>query len=649
MLLWWLLGSLAAGAVLSAMAGRSRLGALLGPTILVVACGLGLRLALGDGPGHWTLPLPVGSGALRLDALSRWFLLPLFSIGAVVAVYGVGYLHHQEGRRHLGAHWALVLLLVLGMTLVFLADDGFVFLVGWELMSVAPFFLVAWEDEAAAVRDAAWEYLVAAHLGAAALLAGFALAAVPGGWSFAAMRAALPGAPLAPAVLALWAVGCGAKAGLAPAHVWLPEAHPAAPSHISALMSGLVVNAGIYGLLRGLELAGLAGVGAGAALLLVGLGTALYGALQALVQDNAKRLLACSTVENMGLVTLALGTSLIGLAHGHAVTAWLGMLAALLHLLHHSLFKTLLFLGVGAVLESTGTVRLNELGGLAQRMPWTSRLTAVGVATVAGVPPFCGLVGELLLFAALATGLGMDDAGSRALMAGGFVGLALVSGLVLAGGARLVGLGFLGAPRTPKAQRAADPDWRMRGPMAVTAAGCLLAMAAAPVLLGLALPAGGVLLGTPPADALAPFVGMVAQVAQVSLVLAGVVIALAGLRRCLPGLRDARRFRTWDCGYAAPSPRMQYTAFGFAHPLWRAVGGVTGCQVAAPLPAGYFPAPSSAEVRTPDPIRTWWARLFELVRAGCDALKWFQHGRIQLYVCTMAAVLLGLIVWQLGW
>ncbi len=646
-MVWWVLGSLTAGAVVSAMAGRSRLGAILGPAVLVAACAVGLGLTLSNAPEGWTIPLPVGAGALRLDALTRWFLLPLFAGGAVVGCYGVGYLHHAVGHRHLGGHWGMVLLLFLGMSLVFLADDGFVFLLGWEMMSISPFFLVAWEDTEASVREAAWEYLVAAHLGGAALVVGFALAAVPGGWSFAAMRTALPGSPLATAALLLWMLGCGAKAGLLPAHVWLPEAHPAAPSHISALMSGLMVNTGIYGLLRGLELAGLPGAGAGAALLLIGLATALYGALQAMVQTNAKRILAFSTVENMGLIVLGIGTGLLGLAHGQEVTAWLGFLAALMHLFHHSLFKSLLFLGVGVVLETTGTVHLNELGGLAQRLPWTSRCMAVGVATGAGIPPFCGLIGEVLLFAALATGVGFPDATARALMAGGFVGLALVSGLILAGGVRLFGILMGGAPRSAKAQTAKEPSWSMRGPAAILAASCWLAAIAAPLVLGLALPAAGVLLGTAPD--LTPVVRMVAQIAQVALVVTAVLVVLFLARRALPGHADARSFRTWDCGFAAPTPRMQYTAFGFAHPLWRAIGRITGSQVMVRLGHGYFPAHGEVVVSTADPIRGVWSRLFEAVRLGCDALKWFQHGRIQLYVCTLAAVLLGLLLWQLGW
>ncbi|MBC7355936.1 MAG: hypothetical protein H5U09_07035 [Desulfomicrobiaceae bacterium] len=647
-MLWWLVAMMIAGMALSAAAGRGRLGAVLGPAVMFAVCLAGLGFALGP-DGRWVLPFapPLGSGALRLDAVARFFLLPLFGLGAMVAIYGVGYLQHAVGRRHLGVHWAVVLLLLLGMTVVFLADDGFVFLVGWELMSVAPFFLVAFDDHDASVRAAAWEYLAAAHLGGAALVAGLALAAASGGWSFDAMRAALPGSALALPVFGLMVLGGGAKAGLVPLHVWLPEAHPAAPSHVSALMSGLMVNTGIYAVVRALDVVGMPGAGAGVLLVLAGLVSAVFGAMQALVQGNAKRLLAFSTVENMGLVFMAVGVGIVGYACGLVVTAWLGLAAALMHLLHHSLFKGLLFMGAGAVLEATGTVELRALGGIAQRMPQVSRCMAVGVATVSGLPPFCGLVGEVLLFAALATGMAASDPGLRGVMLAGFVGLALVSGVVLAGMTRLFGIAFLGAPRSPQAAEAKEPGMLMRLPMMVLAAACLAAAVAAPVVLGLALPAVGVVLGAVPREPLAPFVAGVAQIATIGVVVAVAVVVVAGVRRLLPGWADARRFRTWDCGYAAPSVRMQYSAFGFAQPLWRAIGGTSVARVTVEKPVGFFPAHAWARVEPADPLRTAWERLFGGVRSMCDALKWLQHGRIQLYVFTMVAVLGILIVWRL--
>lgn len=647
-MLWWLMAVMVAGMVLSAAAGRGRLGAILGPTVMCGVCVAGLGLALGP-DARWVLPfaLPLGSGAMRLDAVSRFFLLPLFGLGAMVAIYGVGYLQHAVGRRNLGVHWALMLLVLFGMTVVFVADDGFVFLVGWEIMSVAPFFLVAFDDGDVAVRTAAWEYLAAAHLGGAALVAGFALAAAPGGWSFDAMRAALPGSAWAPPIFALMVLGGGAKAGMVPLHVWLPEAHPAAPSHVSALMSGLMVNTGIYTVVRALDVVGMPGVSVGILVMVIGMLSAVFGAMQALVQSNAKRLLAFSTVENMGLVLLAIGAGVVGYASGQMITAWLGLAAALMHLVHHSLFKGLLFMGAGAVLESTGTVELDALGGLAQGMPQVSRCMAVGVATVAGLPPFCGLVGEVLLFAALATGMGVHDPGVRGVMLAGFVCVALVSGVVLAGMTRLFGIAFLGVPRSSLAARAHEAGRLMLLPMVVAAVTCLAAAVAAPVVLGLALPAVGVVLGAVPGDLLAPFVAGVAQIAIICVVVAVGVVVVAGLRRLLPGWADARRFRTWDCGYAAPSARMQYSAFGFAHPLWRAIGGKSVARVVAENPVGLFPTHARVGVELVDPIRLVWEGLFAGVRGACDALKWLQHGRIQLYVFTMVAVLGILIAWQL--
>ena len=638
------------GAVISALAGRGRWGALFGPGILVLACIWGISWALGA-DSQWIIPvaLPVGTGALRIDALSRVFLVPLFLLSALVAVYGVGYLHGEEGQRHLGLHWAYVLGLVLGMTLVFTADDGFVFLVGWELMSVIPFFLVSWYDAEARVREAAWEYLIAAHLGAAALIAGMALAAVPAGWSFGAMRAALPVSQVQAASFLLICVGCAAKSGSIPMHVWLPEAHPAAPSHISALMSGLMVNTGIYGILRFLDIAGMPTY-FGPYILIVGIATAIYAAMQILFQGNCKRLLAYSTVENMGIILIAIGTAMTSRGHGNMLSAFLGIVGALLHMFNHSIFKGLLFLGIGAVGHAADSVALNDLGGLARKMPWTSRCLVVAGATVAGIPPFCGFVGEMLIFASLATGMQLPNAGLRVLMAFGFVGLTVVSGFVLAGVVRLLGIGLLGAPRGPRAAAAHEVSPWMYGPMVVLAGLCVLLAVFAPQILDWALLAAVPVLRVAPPQGVDGFRAALAWVAALSVVIVCLGLVVFAARRMLPGW-NGRSFRTWDCGYAAPSARMQYPAFGFAHPLWRALGQGTGYQVriAGNAVSDLFPRHIQAQVVGGDALRSLWVALLGWIRSLCDALKWIQHGRIQLYLSTMIVVLLALLIWHLGW
>ena len=354
--------------------------------------------------------LPVGSLSLGLDALSRVFLLPVFGLGFVCACAGGISLRHTRASEHnLAAHWLFYLLLVLGMAVVMMARDAVLFLLAWEVMSLSPFFLIDFNDSDRNVRDASWVYLVAAHLGAVLLLAFFGLLWQNAGDTAFATLALKEGpvVPLASVLFVLSLLGFGAKAGIAPMHVWLPEAHPAAPSHISALLSGAMINAGLYGIIRSCEfVAPLSAAPAwwGWLTLFLGLGTALMGILKALAQSNLKRLLAYSSVENMGLMLMGVGAWLIGSHSGNSWIGTLGLAGAMFHMLNHSAFKGLLFLTAGEVLHATGTVRMELLGGLQQRMPLVGAAFGIGAVSIACFPPFNGFAGEFVLALSLLDG-----------------------------------------------------------------------------------------------------------------------------------------------------------------------------------------------------------------------------------------------------
>ncbi len=676
-LVCWAVGVFLLGACVSPCLGGRRLARVAGPTLAVFGAALGLAGLILAGPGEaaWHLPVTLVFGALdlRLDALSRVFLIPVFLLVPLGALYGARYLApdasgnahagHDSHSPNLGAHWGFVNLLAAGMTLVPLAADGFLFLVCWELMSLAPFFLVSFHDDKAEVREASWVYLVAAHLGALALLALVALLArESGSFSFAVWRTVAPSPALANGLFLLAVLGFGAKAGLVPLHVWLPEAHPAAPSHVSALMSGALVNAGIYGLCRVLSFLGPLQPWWGPVLLGLGLVTALYGILAALAQRDLKRLLALSTVENMGIAILGLGAGLTALAAGHPAAAFLGFAGALLHVLNHAVFKGLLFLGAGTVLKATGTASLDLLGGLAKRMPKTALCWITGAAAISGLPPFNGFVGEMTIYLSLAKGLELSAVSGRLALLVGFVGLAAVGGLVLAGFARAYGAVFLGHPRSEAVANAADPAPGMLGPMVLLAGLCLAGGLGGPLVLRLVTPAVAGLLGSAwagPAMA-GEAVTILWAVSLTGGVLMAMVVGVALFRRWrvgrgpAAGLADRadradRAGQTWGCGFAAPTPRMQYTPGSLAAPLVKLFGPFSGQRSRFFEPRGYFPAGSVLSTETPDLARErLLGPLFEAVARASDGLKWLQHGRAHLYVLYILATLLTLLVWELG-
>src|SRR5262249_50613319 len=388
-----------AGGVLAMVFGRfPGLGTVLGAGGAVAGCALGLVPALeaviGGATDAIQLPwdVPYGSFALALDPLSAWFILPILGLSGLAAIYGCEYLDAYRGRKSLGASWFFFNVLVASMVMVVLARNGVLFLVGWEVMSLASYFLVTFEDEKEEARAAGLTYLIATHLGTAFLLAFSGMPGGPGGsMDFAAVSAAgVPSATTGSVLFLLALVGFGTKAGFMPLHVWLPEAHPAAPSHVSAVMSGVMVKVGIYGLVRALTL--LPAAPAWWAWVLVGIGllSGIWGVLFALAQHDLKRLLAYHTVENIGIIALGLGVGLLGASSGAPLVAVLGIAGALLHVVNHALFKGLLFLGAGSVAHATGMRDLDLLGGLSKRMPWVAFAFIIGAVAIVGRPPWNG-------------------------------------------------------------------------------------------------------------------------------------------------------------------------------------------------------------------------------------------------------------------
>jgi formate hydrogenlyase subunit 3/multisubunit Na+/H+ antiporter MnhD subunit len=545
-------------------------------------------------------------------------------------------------------------MLAAAMLLVISARNAVLFLCAWEAMSLASFFLVMTEHEKEHVRRAGWLYLVATHLGTACLLALFLLL---GQGSSSLDFANFASSPRAAGVLFVLAlVGFGAKAGFVPFHVWLPEAHPAAPSHVSAVMSGVMIKTGIYGLLRTLTFLGEVPAWWGWTLVALGVTSALFGVLFALAQRDLKRVLAYSSVENMGLIALGLGVGLLGIAYERPTMAALGLLAALLHVLNHALFKTLLFLGAGAVQHQTGTRDLNQLGGLLRRMPVSGGSFLVGACAISGLPPLNGFLSEVLILFGLLTGVTQTGPGERVawnvlcvLVVGG---LALVGGLAVVCFTRAFGSVFLGEPRSAAAEQGSEVGAAMRSAQLLLAGACVLVAVAAPLWPYVYRPAIAELI---PIDSRATSVAALVQargpLVACSLMLAAVVALVTlfvFLRSRLLAGRTVAYGPTWDCGYVLPGPRMQYTGSSYSAPLANLFRIVLRSRQQVEMPADDFPARATLRTETPDVcIEALFQPVFLGVAWLASKLRWLQQGRIQLYVLYIALTILLLLVWKL--
>jgi formate hydrogenlyase subunit 3/multisubunit Na+/H+ antiporter MnhD subunit len=597
-------------------------------------------------------PVPFGEFFLELDPLTAWFLFPTLLLSALSAIYGVGYLRVWQGRRTLGPVWFFYCMLVLGMTLVLLARNAVLFLFAWELMAVASFFLVTFEHEREAVREAGWIYFVATHLGTAFLLVFFLLTArETGSMDFTVWaEKGIQTRGLADILFLLAIVGFGTKAGFMPFHVWLPEAHPAAPSHVSALMSGVMIKTGIYGLLRSLTFLGTPPLWWGWMLIGIGLTSGVLGVLFALAQHDLKRLLAYHSVENIGIIALGIGVGLLGVNTGSPALIVLGFGGGLLHVLNHALFKGLLFFGAGAVLQGTGTHEIDHLGGLLKRMPWTAATFLMGAVAISGLPPLNGFVSEFLIFLGAFQGGAILGAASAVPLLALIAGLALIGGLAAACFTKAFGIVFLGEPRTEYASHTQEAGWAMRLPMLLLAAGCALIGLFAPVVVG-ALQA--VLESTTGLRHEVVRENLAAAAGPLSFVVVGtvafllVLVALVLLRRGLLAGRRVEEGVTWGCGYAEPTARMQYTASSFVQPVTTLFRWLLGTHRQMQRPEGIMPANASLTTETLDLCHgNLYRPGFLKVNWGLSQLRRLQRGQVQLYVLYIAVTLIVLLAWK---
>jgi hydrogenase-4 component B len=652
------IGILVLSGLAALLAGGRRLSTAIGATGAVAGCVLGLvpaaRTVLGAPTETFraTWQMPLGSFYVKLDPLSAFFLLPILGLSALAAVYGARY-HLIHGAKPLGGHWFFYNLLVAGMAMTVVSANGLLFLVAWEVMSLASFFLVTFEDESKEVREAGWTYLVATHLGTAFLIAMFVILGTRAGTlDFDSLAAGGLAPGLAGMFFIFAVVGFGTKAGFMPFHVWLPEAHPVAPSHVSAVMSGVMIKVGIYGLVRMLLILGTPPAWWGWTLVAIGASSGVLGVLFALAQHDLKKLLAYHSVENIGIITLGLGVGLLGLAYDSRALVVLGFAGGLLHVVNHATFKGLLFLSAGAVLTSTHTRDMDHLGGLLKRMPGTGMAFLIGAVAISGLPPLNGFVSEFLIYFGALRGIQTLSAGQVVPAIAVIAALALIGGLAAACFAKAFGIVFLGEPRSEHAAHVTEVPLMMRAPMAVLAALCIIIGLAGPYVPVVLSGVVGQLAGISAHNTENVFGPATAALLVVVTAAAAFLVLLAGLallRKDLLKGREVTETGTWDCGSAAPTARMQYTSSSFAQPLAELFGMLLRTRRRLAPPEGLFPRNAAMSSETPDVCReAFYAPVFRQFARALGRLQWLQQGSVHVYVLYIVLTLIALLIWKLG-
>jgi len=645
-------------AILAIVLSRSKLATpvIYGATLVVSAAGLigAIGFLLGDSSSS-DLTLPIGlpwlGAHFRLDALASFFLIIVNLGGASASLYGLGYGRHEPTPFRVLPFFPAFLA---GMTLVVLADDAFSYLLCWEFMSLVSWALVMTHHRAAGNARAGYIYLLMASFGTLALLLAFGLLAGPAGnYAFSAIRAAQHTPYVAALVLVLMLLGAGSKAGLVPLHVWLPLAHPAAPSHVSALMSGVMTKVAIYGFVRVVfDLLGPPTWQGSVVVLFLGSITAVMGILHAMMEKDLKRLLAYSTIENVGIIFVGLGLALAFKSNAMPAAAALAMTAALFHVLNHSIFKSLLFFGSGAILTATGERDMEHLGGLIRGMPLTAFTFLVGCMAISALPPLNGFVSEWLIFQAILLSPDVPSWGIKLIVPAVGVMLALSAALAAACFVKAFGVSFLGRPRTTVAAGAKEVDrW---------------SLAAMFILAGLCLLIG--IIPAPIIDALAPVVNtLVAEHMPLQFANRWLsIVPIAESRSSYNGLlvflfitvstlaaievihrfasRAVRRGPAWDCGFPDQSPATQYTAGGFAQPIRRVFSPLFDAREDVVMPAPGDTAAARLTVRLRD--LTWemlYAPVGGAIWFAAEKLSYLQFLTIRKYLSLVFALLVILL------
>ncbi|MGW8192855.1 MAG: proton-conducting transporter transmembrane domain-containing protein [Desulforhopalus sp.] len=577
-----------------------------------------------------------------LDSLSAFFLIPVFAICPLAALYSFHYMDDAGNSGKLAVNYFFLTLLIVSMALVATADNIISFALVWELMSLSSFFLVVYEYRQKATRKAGYIYFIFTHAGAMFIFASFALAfSYSGTYDFSSFAALPVNIKLTVFFLAL--AGFGSKAGIFPLHMWLPHAHPAAPSNISAVMSGVMIKMGIYGIVRLYAALEVTNLIFGEVVLIFGIISGILGVVYALGKHDLKKLLAYHSVENIGIILIGIGVGMIGMATGNTVMAGFGFAGGLLHVLNHSIFKSLLFFGAGAVLQKTNVRHIDQQGGLMKRMPITGRTFLVGSVSISGLPPFNGFVSEFLIYYGAFHGLALTGSAFISVMVA-IISLALIGGLAAACFTKVVGVVFLGEPRTAETAAAREAGFTVTLPMLLLAALCLvIGIFPAPFIAAVFHAFQSIAASqTVGAGEAAIVAGNLAFAARLFL---AVFLCTMLLRKLFYLKKEISEGSTWGCGFTRPSARMQYTGTSYAMSIVDFFRPFVHIGTNYSKITRIFPDHTLYTSRVDDIAETALVdRIVSPLLYLLGKLRWIQHGHIQLYIGYIIVTIIALLL-----
>ena len=579
-----------------------------------------------------------GAETLAIDPLSAFMLIVISIAGIATTLYSRGYLEHYLNKKssaHISLHYFSLVVMVLSMMMVVVSSGGFSFLLAWELMTIASFLLILFDAQRAEVMRAALAYLVMMHIGFILLVAGFATShAICGSANFADLPLCFAqGKTLL--IFVLFLLGFGMKAGLFPMHVWLPEAHPAAPSHVSAIMSGVMIKTGVYGVMRVLmNITASADLYAvGIIVLLVGIVTGLWGVILAAIQNDVKRILAYSSIENIGVIFIGLGVATLGQAAGNSMVATLALCGTLMHIFNHSLFKSLLFFGAGNLYSQMHTTLLDRFGGVAKSMPVTAVLFLIATVAICALPPLNGFVGEFLIYLGIFNSV--RDGVSTLAAAGALLSLALIGGIVVLAFSKLYSVVFLGSPRDHHVAEATEVDGYRIAAMVIPVAGILFIGIVPQFAIGITerVAMQFTLAAKPVINSLAGSTLVSISLVALTLIILTTLLYLWKQRK--QSSRTVEQGPTWGCGFTSPNIRMQYTGESFAEGLESIATSLTQNTVEgrAVGKSEIFPSAHNYNIRHKDKVdrlfSAWW---MEMLRQINKRIMRLRTGKINHYI-----------------
>lgn len=592
---------------------------------------------------------PIGISFIRLDPLAAVFAL-IISIGSLLAaVYSTGYMKMYSGNTSgLSSYYFFLGLMSSSMLLVVTVQNAILFLIVWEMMSLASFFLVSFEHEKEEVRKAGMYYFIAMQVGAAFLIAAFGWSsALTGSLDFVAMKklSGLTGGTTA-AIVVLFFLGFGTKAGFVPLHTWLPRAHPAAPTSISALMSGVMIKTGIYGILRIVLLVGIPDQALAYGVLLLSVVTGIYGVANAIAQHDLKKLLAYHSIENIGIIGMGIGLGMLGSLHHNDLIAAAGYIGALLHTVNHFIFKSALFYGAGVVYSRTHTRNIDALGGLGKYLPLTSIMFFISSLAISGMPLLNGFVSEFAIYFGLGKSFSQGDIALNTAALAGMAGLALIGAMALLCFTKVYGICFLGIPRSDLHPAPSEKEFSILFPMSLLVFLMFLIGLFPAVAVGLIAQVVGQFVPDASGSTVPEIVSTMKAISTSLALFICFIVCVLALRTLLLGKRNVQAFKTWNCGYQAESARFEYTSSSFAQPFLQLTAELVAQKIHVHKEQDLFPAQVSFESHAQDfSERVLIQPFIRLINKFLNIFSWIQSGRMQQYIIYGLIFLISLLIW----